>query len=403
MSTAAAIEHARQVMDPPTTPRRPGVAERNEAGHAGRGPAAGDDAALLAAPRWLRELGTSAWLLVGIALLTVAAVWLLSLTQTIVMPLIAAGVIAAVTSPIVVWLERRGVARGLAAALVLIAMALIATSILLAIVGGVLGQADELSGDLSAAADKLARGLRDLGVTEGEAADARDDLTGAVGKAVPALLAGVVGGISALSSLAFFLALTALSLFFLLKDGPAIRAWAEAHSSVPAPVARLITERSLRSLRGYFVGVTAIAAFNAVVIGGGALLLGVPNPGTIAIVNFCGAYIPYLGAWGAGGFTVLIALGGAGSDVAIAMAVVCLLANGLLQQMVQPIAYGAALGIHPLAVLIVTIAGGSLFGAAGLILAPPLTSAITGIAADLREGRTAAGQGGRRAAPPATP
>ena len=30
--------------------------------------------------------------------------------------------------------------------------------------------------------------------------------------------------------------------------------------------------------------------------------------------------------------------------------------------MIQPIAYGAALGIHPLAVLIVTIAGGSLFG-----------------------------------------
>jgi hypothetical protein len=31
------------------------------------------------------------------------------------------------------------------------------------------------------------------------------------------------------------------------------------------------------------------------------------------------------------------------------MAVVQLLANGLLQQLVQPIAYGAALGIHPLA------------------------------------------------------
>ena len=126
---------------------------------------------------------------------------------------------------------------------------------------------------------------------------------------------------------------------------------------------------------------------------GGELILDIPNPGTIAIVNFCGAYIPYLGAWGAGAFTVLLALGGGGTEVALAMAVVCLLANGLLQQMVQPIAYGAALGIHPLAVLIVTIAGGSLFGAAGLILAPPMTAAVTGIAADLRGGN---------AAPPAT-
>jgi putative heme transporter len=72
------------------------------------------------------------------------------------------------------------------------------------------------------------------------------------------------------------------------------------------------------------------------------------------------------------------------------MIVVQLLANGLLQQMVQPIAYGAALGIHPLAVLIVTIAGGGLFGAVGLILAAPLTSAITRIAGDLSRNRAAA-------------
>jgi hypothetical protein len=54
------------------------------------------------------------------------------------------------------------------------------------------------------------------------------------------------------------------------------------------------------------------------------------------------------------------------------MVVVDLLPNGILQQLVQPFAYGAALGIHPLAVLVVTIAGGALFGAVGLILAAPL-------------------------------
>jgi predicted PurR-regulated permease PerM len=71
------------------------------------------------------------------------------------------------------------------------------------------------------------------------------------------------------------------------------------------------------------------------------------------------------------------------------MAVIVLLANGILQQMIQPIAFGAALGIHPLAVLIVTIAGGSLFGMIGLVLAAPLTSAATHIAADLARARTA--------------
>ena len=93
------------------------------------------------------------------------------------------------------------------------------------------------------------------------------------------------------------------------------------------------------------------------------------------LINFVAAYIPYLGAWSAGAFTVLIALGADGTQTALTMAVIVLLANSILQQMIQPIAYGAALGIHPLAVLIVTIAGGALFGSIGLILGAPLTSA----------------------------
>jgi predicted PurR-regulated permease PerM len=69
--------------------------------------------------------------------------------------------------------------------------------------------------------------------------------------------------------------------------------------------------------------------------------------------------------------------------------VIALLANGALQQLIQPIAFGAALGIHPLAVLIVTIAGGALFGTIGLIVAAPLTSAAVKIAADLGAARAA--------------
>ena len=57
----------------------------------------------------------------------------------------------------------------------------------------------------------------------------------------------------------------------------------------------------LGSLRGYFLGVTIVAAFNAVVVTIGALILGVPLIGTIAAVTFIGAYIPYLGAWAAAG------------------------------------------------------------------------------------------------------
>ena len=217
-----------------------------------------------------------------------------------------------------------------------------------------------------------------------------NDAGAAVSTGFHALLDGLGTGVEALASLAIFLSFTALSLFFLLKDGPVIRAWAERHMGVPAPVGRVIAGRTLGALRGYFAGVTAVAAFNAIVIGLGAVILGVPRAGSIAVVNFVAAYVPYLGAWSAGGFTVLIALGSKGTDAAVVMGVVVLLANGALQQMIQPIAFGATLGIHPLAVLIVTIAGGSLFGTIGLVLAAPLTSAAVHVSADLARARAAA-------------
>lgn len=344
---------------------------------------------LFTTPAWLRDLGVTSWLLVGVTLLLVGAVWLMALTHTIVLPVITAAVVAAVASPVLGWLGRHGLPRGLGAALVLLSIVALAVGLVIVIVGGIASQAGDVTGHLDDAKSTIQGWLKDLGVDPGKAETVTDDASSSTTNTVTALLQGLGAGIKELSSLAFFLALTALSLFFLLKDGPVIRSWGERHMGLPLPVAHTITSRILQSLRGYFFGVTIVAAFNGVVILVGALILGVPLAATIALVTFLAAYIPYLGAWSAGAFAVLIALGGAGTDAAIGMIVLQLLANGLLQQLVQPFAYGAALGIHPLAVLVVTIAGGALFGAAGLILAAPLTSAVTKISADLARGRAA--------------
>lgn len=349
----------------------------------------GELSGLFATPAWLRDIGLTAWLLVGTILLLLGAVWLLSLTHTIVLPLITAGLVAAVAAPLVRWLQSHHVPRGLGAVLLLVAMIALGAGVVLVVLAGITSQSGDIGGHLTEAKNTLEGWLKDAGVDPKQAGDAKEAASSSASATVSTLLKGVASGVKQLSSLLFFLALTALSLVFLLKDGPMIRAWGERHVGLPLPVARTITERMLQSLRGYFFGVTIVAAFNAVVVGLGAFLLGIPLAGTIAAITFFGAYVPYLGAWGAGAFSVLIALGGAGTDAAVGMIVIQLLANGLLQQMVQPIAYGAALGIHPLAVLVVTIGGGALFGAAGLILAAPVTSAVTRIAADLARARAA--------------
>jgi predicted PurR-regulated permease PerM len=358
---------------------------------------------IFAVPSWLRDMGLMAWLLVGVALFIAGTVWLLALTQVIVVPVILAAVIAAVASPVVGWLHGHGVPRAAGAALLMVGFIAGGAGLALLMLTGIVSELGSADGHLEAGLDKVQGWVTDAGADGSSAAAAKDSVSSGASDAVATLLSGLGSAIGALSSLVFFLAMLALSMFFLLSDGPRIRAWGERHLGVPEPVARMVSSRTLGALRGYFLGVTIVAGFNAVVVTIGALILDVPLAGTIAMVTFFGAYVPYLGAWSAGAFAVLIALGGAGTDAAAGMIVVQLLANGILQQLVQPFAMGAALGIHPLAVLIVTIAGGALFGAVGLILAAPLVSAAVRISADLARARAEESAEREPPAAPASP
>jgi putative heme transporter len=339
---------------------------------------------VFAAPRWMRDLGFSAWLLVGVAAALIGTIWLLSLTHTIVMPVLTAAIVASVTSPLVDWLRRHGVPRGIGAGIVFLAIVAIACAVGLLVLTGIASQAESLSERLRAGASEVESLLRDLGVSASTAGDAKADGSSSISAGFEALTHGLIGGIDKLASLAVFLSFTALSLFFMLKDAPTIGGFVARHLGVPVQLGHSILGRVAGSLRGYFLGVTVVAAWSALLVGAGALLLDVPLPGTIAAVTFVGGYVPYLGAWTAGVFAVLIALGGQGPETALALAFVVLLANGVLQQIVQPIAYGAALKLHPLAVLIVTIAGGCLFGTVGLVLAAPLLSAAIRISSDVK-------------------
>jgi predicted PurR-regulated permease PerM len=334
-------------------------------------------------PRWLRDLGRASWLLVGVVALVVGIVWLAAETAAITVPVLVGLVVATVASPLVSRLQRQRVPRALGALLVLSGLVVLSLLVLVLVVAGITAQADAIQGYAEAASARAETWLTDIGVDASGAASVREHVEAALPEIGSTLLKGVVAGITGLTSIVFGLAFTVFSLFFLLKDGPAFRAWVDGHLGVPQPVARTITGDVITSLRRYFTGVSIVAAFNAVVVGIGALVLGVPLAGTIAVVTFVTAYVPYIGAFVAGAFAVVLALGSGGTTTALLMLVVVLLANGLLQNVVQPIAFGATLNLNPLLVLVVTIAAGSLFGMLGLILAAPLVSAGVHIAQDV--------------------
>ena len=359
---------------------------------------AGDLGSAFAAPRWLRDLGRTSWLLVGFFALMAGVIWLLGTTYTIVGPVVAGTIVATVAMPIVGVLTRH-IPRAAAAGIVLLGLAAIAVFVLVVVIGGITSQRSSISEHATAATDKAEGWLNDLGVDTSGSASAKSSVEQDVPKIISTLVKGVISGIQGLTSLAFALSFTLLSLFFLLKDGPSMRRWVDRHLGLPPPVGQLVTGGVIRSLRGYFQGVTIVAAFNGVVVGLAALALGVPLAGTIGVVTFVTAYVPFVGAFVAGAFAVVIALGANGTTTALIMLLIVILANGLLQNVVQPFAMGSALDLHPLVVLVLTIGAGCIFGMLGLVLAAPLASAAVHITRDLARARAAAALQEQAAAP----
>src|SRR6187402_2370142 len=354
---------------------------------------------VFSAPMWLRDLGLLAWFLVGVALLLVGLVWLLGLTSTITVPVVLGAILATVAGPLVTALQGHGVPRAAGAAIVLLGLIAIAVVVALMVFGGIYEQSDQIKASASDALDMVEGWMNDAGA--GGTSSTADQVSRSTAETGKALLQGVANGIKELTSLVFFLTFTTFSTFFLLKDGPSVRAFVDRHLGVPHEVATIITGNVMRYLRRYFLGVTYVAAFNAIVVGIGAYLLDVPLAGTIAVVVFVTAYVPFIGAFVSGAFAVMLALASQGTTSALIMLVVVILANGLLQNIVQPIAFGSTLDLNPLVVLIVTIGFGCIFGMVVLVLGAPLTSAALHISRELaaaKEREAAASEAG--GAPP---
>jgi predicted PurR-regulated permease PerM len=247
------------------------------------------------------------------------------------------------------------------------------------VVVGVVDQADELEEQF----DEAVVEIQDL-LDQGNANEIVEDLRSSAAEAGPTVRDGAASQVSTfLGSAAGFasgLVLGLVLLYYLLKDGPEIVTWA-AQGRTPEATAQ--TERILNdagaSIRDYFQGRTVLAGVQGVAITIILALMGVPLPAAIGIVNFIGAYIPYLGAFIGGAFAVLMALSEGGVSLALWSLGVVLFVNLVLENVLEPRLMGSSLKMHPIAVLLATVAGGVLAGIVGLILAAPIAAIGTNL------------------------
>lgn len=321
-------------------------------------------------PPWLQTLGTGAWLVVGIVLLVGIALLLLAGVTSLMIPLVLAAVLAAILVPAVDRLERWHVPRWLGAALLLFVGLSVVVVVGVVVFRVLIDQGHDIWLEVTAGLNSASDELNPDG-------DRGEHLAAVLASALRALFAGAFG--SALFSATALLVGVVLSVFvllFLLKDWGPITTWSTQHAGLPPRLASEVLDGTVRAFRGYALGLTELGVMNAAVVGIGAVALGVPVAGPIALVSFIASYVPYFGAVVAGAFAVVVAFGTQGLPVALTMLAIVLLANTTIQNFFEPFAFGRSLRLHPLVVLVVTTAGTLLFGLMGAILAAPLTSAF---------------------------
>lgn len=179
-------------------------------------------------------------------------------------------------------------------------------------------------------------------------------------------------------------------LFFVVKDHNLFPQMLARLLRVDADVVIEVDRISQGSLRDYFRGVALTALITAPVFVIPLLVMRVPLVIPIFILYFLLSFIPYIGAWITAAFAVLIAFGSGGLTAAIVVTVSLLLSNGTVQSAVNSWVLGASLKMHPMAVLLATVIGGTVAGMLGMVLAPPLLAAIRTTTSALRSRRGAA-------------
>jgi predicted PurR-regulated permease PerM len=190
----------------------------------------------------------------------------------------------------------------------------------------------------------------------------------------------VSGALSVSSSVGSWLVGAGIAIFaliFFIHDGE--RIWGYLTTWFPKAARPAVLGSGLAGWNTLlsFVKVQVFVAFvDAVGIGLGAFFLGLPLVAPIAIAVFLGAFVPIVGGTVAGALAVLVALVYEGPVSALIMLIIVLGVQQIEGQILQPLVMGAAVKIHPLAVVLAVAGGGYLAGLPGVLFAVPVVAFV---------------------------
>ena len=335
------------------------------------------------------RVGIYAWALVGIGLALWGLEQIVALVSVVVTPLILALFPAAILYPATAWLKQR-MPDALATLIVLVVSIAALAGLFTWLAPQVTDEFDNLASDLESGITQLQEFVESgpFGLPQANISDlvdqARDRLTSSgIGSTIGS------SALSAASSAATFLTsliLLVFALFFYLKDGPRLaRALRNVFPRRFRADAAEVGTLAWSTVGGYIQGQLLIAFIDAVFIGIGLVIVGVPLAIPLAVFIFFGALFPIVGAFASGALAVVVALASSGFGDALIVLGIIIGVQQLEGNLFAPIILGRAVELHPLVTIAALTAGALLLGVLGAFLAVPVTAAVFRAASYLRE------------------
>lgn len=314
-----------------------------------------------------------------ILLMTSVALWLLGKAWSVIWPLVIALLITTLTWPPAKFLRRHGWPPALAAATVTVLFLAVTAGIVVGIVIPVAGQGSDLADGV---VDGITQ-LRDwasgppLNIDDKQINEALTTAITELQTRAGDIVNYTVTGLSTIVNGVVTTVLALFLMFFFLKDGPRFLPWLSrqlpGRLSADVPV---VAARSWNTLGAFVRSQAFVGLLDAVFIGLGLWIVGVPLVLPLAVLTFITAFVPIVGALFAGFVAVLITLVFNGWTDALIVLAIIIAVQQLEGNVFQPMVQSRGLGLHAAVVLLAVTLGGTLAGIVGSLLAVPVAALI---------------------------
>jgi predicted PurR-regulated permease PerM len=361
------------------SPKAASTAPESRSASPAEGAPAGRYDPLDSVPRGMQVAGAWSWRILVVLGVLAAFGFLIIQLRLLIIPLMVAVVLSALLVPFKNFLVRHRWPKGLAVAAAELGTLVVVAGLIFLVVTQVTSGFDDLRSQTLNSYNDLKSFLAQspLEVSEDDFNAYVAQIWGMIQQDGQALVTGAAAVGSSIGHVLAGVLLTLFSTLFILIDGERIWRWIVR---IFPRKARAATDGAGRAgwatLQNFVKVQILVASIDAIGIGVGAAILGVPLAIPVAVLVFLGSFIPIIGAVLTGAVAVFIALVYNGWVIALIMLGVVLLVQQIEGHVLQPLIMGTAVKVHPLAVVLAVAGGSMVAGIAGAFFAVPLVATL---------------------------